>query len=131
MPTGHQQLFKVGFRPPTIETHIGNSQTKVESPSDYPNLSVKMGNPWSNNAKMIHGMRVCEKTGQVMYMCSWQQDYFQYFYTPSWVLSQTIMSGGDGTDSAEDSVSQNYYKLIAEFYHNFAENMEIHKVEKA
>jgi hypothetical protein len=56
-----------------------------------------------------------------MYLCSWEQDYMSFFYTPSWVLSDLLMD--------KDSENLQSYKLIAEFYHYFAERMQLHQLE--
>ena len=73
---------------------------------------------------MIHGMRKCQHSGQVLYLCSWEQDFLQFFYTPSWVLSQMLMINGD--DSVENLRN---YKLVAEFYHHFTTDMEFTREE--
>ena len=58
--------FGVSFRAP---------QDDLDCPDEHNHLTKKMGYPWCNIPKMIHGMRVCEKTGHVMYLVSWQQDF--------------------------------------------------------
>lgn len=53
----------------------------------------------------------------------------QYFYTPSWVLSQLLIAGGGG-DNAQDEGQMNNYRLIAEFYHYFATNSTLYKAKE-
>lgn len=70
-----ENLFKVGFSPPTAETHTsqnGKGDLIIECPQEFPNLEPKLGNPWQNIAKMVHAMRICENSGQTMYLCSWE-----------------------------------------------------------
>ena len=62
-----------------------------------------------NTIKMIHGMRKCQVSGTVMYLCSWEQDLIQNFYSPSWVLSQLITEK----------------RHIADFFEFFAMKMEL------
>ena len=99
-------MFKVDFRAPLDD---------LDCPEEHSHLVKKMGYPWVNIPKMVHGMRVCDKTGHVMYLVSWQQDFQQYFYTPSWTLGSLLMSTPDGLNM----------RLIAEFYHSFAEEMDL------
>ena len=118
-------MFKTGFIPPTAETHASfdeNNKLIIECPQQYPDLEQKLGNPWQNIPKMIHAMKIFPSTGQTMYLCSWKQDFLQYFYTPSWVLSSLLMD--------KNSESLQNYKLIAEFYQYFADNSEVVKLNK-
>ena len=110
-PSGPQ--MKVGFIPPTSSR---TDDGLLDCPESYPNLPQKMGTPFSNEIKMIHGMNLCAKTGQVLYLCSWKQDLDLFYFTPSWVLGQSMLN-------------ENGYKLIAEFYQHFAEEMNPSKLQ--
>ena len=94
------EQMKTGFVPP-----IG----KFHSADEFPHLTPKPGEPWLNTIKMIHGMRKCQVSGTVMYLCSWEQDLIQNFYSPSWVLSQLITEK----------------RHIADFFEFFAMKMEL------
>lgn len=59
---------------------------------------------------MVVGMRVCSFTGNLLYLCSWEQDYLSYFFEPSWVLSQML------TLIDNEAECERNNKLIAEFY---------------
>jgi hypothetical protein len=51
-------VFKAGFRSHD-DIYEKTPLDFVDSSEDYPHLTLKDGNPWSNTPKMIHAMRVC------------------------------------------------------------------------
>lgn len=93
----------------------GISKTPIDDCFDCPEklkdkLQTMPGNPWENRPKMVHAMRVCETTSQILYLCSWEQDYFTYFFEPSWILAQML------TLFDSEAECQRNNKLIADFY---------------
>lgn len=75
----------------------------LHPPASLSKLTPVPGSPFHNLLKAVHGMRICDVTGQVLYLCTWEQDLVTNFFTPSWVLAPLIM-----TDRG--------YKAIALFY---------------
>ena len=80
-----QNLFKIGFRPPEeadfqeeklfLEWHA--SQQENESGNNGAEKAVEVaftpGNITYCLPKMIHGMRICPRTHETLYLCSWEQ----------------------------------------------------------
>jgi len=62
--------FRVGFQPPPV-SDFTDSVGYLECPQEHQNLEEMPGSPWINEPKMIHGMRICDRTNQVLYLCSW------------------------------------------------------------
>ena len=65
-----------------------------------------------NLVRAIHGMRVCDITGQVLYLCTWEQDLVSHYYTPSWVLAPML-------------TTERGYKAIANFFSHFASDTQL------
>ena len=65
-----------------------------------------------NLVRAVHGMRVCEDTGQVLYLCTWEQDLVSHYYTPSWVLAPLL-------------TTERGYKAIANFFSHFASDTQV------
>ena len=82
-----QSTLRLGFREPTVATHRSSKGDELlDCPQDHPHLQKIRGNPWVNSLKMVHGVKTTD-LGDVLYLCSWQQDYMKCFYLPSWVHS--------------------------------------------
>lgn len=64
-------VISVGFRPPDLETFKTSQDDKLLVATDFPHLTPIDGQAWDNTPLQIHGMKICCKTFQILYLCSW------------------------------------------------------------
>ena len=65
-----------------------------------------------NLVRAVHGMRICDVSGIVLYLCTWEQDLVSHYYTPSWVLAPML-------------TTERGYKAIANFFSSMAADNQL------
>ena len=75
-------------------------------------LKSELGNIFCMVPRKIHAIQQCPETGEPLYLCSWQQDFSEVHYLPSWVQSRIL------------GLLQ-YQNLIVDFYENFLPKIQV------
>lgn len=108
MSVKYSDTLDIGLRLP-LDKDVENIKEYMKI---FQAFKCKKGSIEQNPVRMVHGVKKCPDTGQVFYLCSWEQKFLDnYFFTPQWVPAKQMLIPND-----ESYANLLNHKLVAEYY---------------